>query len=967
MSNVIITRDFKDIKNVSFDFNYNWENECERNKTPFANNINAFDIETSNIYISKKNKTHNFNRFMFKPVSLIGMRETKMSFDVRNEEWYKKNLKRIKCLHDIENLKVETLPFEFQAGLKDADVANMFYNEKMGYNRLLKLLKPINTKDPVINNKNRMHNEKVKADRIEYNNKVYAAYSNCIKTSLMYVWQFGVESSDGKHYVFMGRTWKEFKEFMLEYVNRMQQELLCDLTLTVEDVKYYKKCKFIVYVHNLGFEMQHLRNLFNNKISGVFAAEARKPLKFTISICKNVTVEFRDSYILTGKSLKNWCKDEELEVKKLTEEEDFYDPIYTPNTELEDYRIDYCVNDVDCMLYGLKKYRTKYGNLEKIPMTATGEIKIETEDAMKNAKKWLHQMKEINETTTYEEYCTLRALFAGGYTHVNAMYSGKMIGYVDFEKDDYGMIKTDENNQPIIAKNRLGRERKYFPIKCFDFTSSYPWCFFYKFPVTKFEESTLEELEKIRSEKNIFKRDKRFFVEIEADSIESKYMNSFWSLSKTTQAKELTMNSNDNGRIHKSGYIHISAMTDLDFEIFVNSYEIENLKIIKCYVAEADYLPEEFLCKVLDEFAKKQSLKGDSERASEYAKAKAYINSLYGLFCKRVIQSVISFGKETGEKDKTWHGLNDKCKLFDDDNITAEEKDKIMAEMMDELVRSEYDKVMLSKIKNENKNWNTYQIGCWVPAFGRFNLWSCIVDGVEIGELEDGSKFYSGSFDEKTIYFDTDSVKGLFTDEDLEWFEKYNENIKRHYKVVAKERNLDVSKFSPTRKGCDEDLSLGIWDREPDCAGVFLRAKAYFRIYEKYNMKKGIMEIKRETTIAGLPKSAGQNVVQELSDFRDGAVWNCVESNKKTAFYNDDQPEYTVIDKDGNKYICNDKYGICVAPVCFDLSRANTYNEYIEELEMLLSCERSVDAIQCYDTCSSITEHILGGNFEFEY
>ena len=104
------------------------------------------------------------------------------------------------------------------------------------------------------------------------------------KSAFMYVWMFGIGYGND---VFYGRTWEEFLS-------------LCDLLGAYFDLHENKR--LITYVHNLGYEFQFMRKLFN--WDGVFSINERKPIK----ALTDIGIEFRCSYILSGYSLASLAK-----------------------------------------------------------------------------------------------------------------------------------------------------------------------------------------------------------------------------------------------------------------------------------------------------------------------------------------------------------------------------------------------------------------------------------------------------------------------------------------------------------------------------------------------------------------------------------------------------------------------------------------------------------------------------------
>ena len=87
----------------------------------------------------------------------------------------------------------------------------------------------------------------------------------------MYAWQmcFGDLETMGKRLIVIGRTWREW----LEFIEKIQ------IVLKLGE-RY-----ILIYCHNLAFEFQFLRSLFERKgytVSKMIARETRKPITFFI-------------------------------------------------------------------------------------------------------------------------------------------------------------------------------------------------------------------------------------------------------------------------------------------------------------------------------------------------------------------------------------------------------------------------------------------------------------------------------------------------------------------------------------------------------------------------------------------------------------------------------------------------------------------------------------------------------------
>lgn len=211
---------------------------------------------------------------------------------------------------------------------------------------------------------------------------------------------------------------------------------------------------------------------------------------------------------------------------------------------------------------------------------------------------------------------------------------------------------------------------------------------------------------------------------------------------------------------------------------------------------------------------------------------------------------------------------------------------------------------MLHETKEED-SFTVYQAGIWVTAWARHNLFDFII-----------------ALDERIAYCDTDSIKGLFTDEDIKFVEDYNKKIEDLENQVAQTLGIDHAKYTATTsKG--KIKRLGVMEREDDCEEFkTLGAKRY--VY----LSNGEIHC----TIAGLPKRAGKAKIKSVDDFKDGLVWDTQESEKLIAKYNDNQNSCIWIDRDGNAYESEAKYGICLQPTTFDLSISNEFSHFLNLL-----------------------------------
>jgi len=698
--------------------------------------------------------------------------------------------------------------------------------------------------------------EAIPFNHYKYNNneEYRKMIDNATPISTMYCWQMAVSSVDGMIYVFFGREWHDFhltlrrltREAKRQMVfgpvahDRVQETLLaCSINNQTLNMK--------IFIHNAGFEFQHLRNLYEDKFTSdkkqrVFARSARKPMKVNFTLDRKINIEIRDTLVLTQKSLSNWCKDENLPVMKCDPID--YLQIRHSETPLTDKEIQYCINDVVSMVYGIDKYKQKFGELNNIPLTQTGIVrrKVCTE-TYQNDKVWCEEQCQIMKNYDFEFFTKLCKLFQGGWTHANATKVNKV----------------------------------YDNVRAFDFASSYPSVMTNaRMPVGEFKVCDKSEFDDLASQ-DLETADYRWFAKIKFIGkkfpVMSMLQNTYWSTSKCEEIEGVP--SVDNGRL-QSCKSFTAYVTDLDYEIITHTYMYDEIEVQELYKSKAGYLSTALINLILEYFGYKTSLKGTGNE-SLYVESKQFVNSIYGCFVTRIISEIIEFNDEKGWEKIKLNEDNGPAVLFD----------------------------VLQELKPE-KCFGSFQLGIWVTAWARHRLWDFI-----------------RQFDEKIIYCDTDSIKGLFTDEDLKWIDDYNASLATLEDNVAALLGIDKDLYTPkTSKG--KMKRLGIMEREDDAVHFkTLGAKRYV-----YETEDGEMH----TTIAGLPKKAGVTKIKCCEDFTTNTVWNTEESLKNTAVYNDNQPNAILTDMYGNKYEASDKFGIAIVPTTFDLSISEEFAKFLATL-----------------------------------
>lgn len=416
------------------------------------------------------------------------------------------------------------------------------------------------------------------------------------KLAAMYVWQFGVNG-----YVIIGRFWSEFVE-MVKTISKVLQ--------------LNENKRIIVYIHNLSFEFQFIRKMFD--WINVFSIEERRPL-YALSVDG---VEFRCSYLLSGYNLATVAKNlVKYKIKKLVGDLD-YSLIRHSETPLNENEIAYCVNDVKIVMLYIKEYLENVRNIHSIPLTKTGGVRkfcrkecftIVTDSGKKvNNYDYKHLINGLK-IKDLSEFNAMQRAFCGGFTHANANYVNKVITGV----------------------------------ASYDFTSSYPAVMVAeKYPMTygvkmQFKSNaTFENL--IRQNKYCVIFDVEF-NDICANDIYENYI----SVSKCIDKEKHVEN---NGRLVCAKRITLT-ITEIDFLIIRKNYNFSSYRIGTAYVYGKEYLPTEFVKAILQLYKKKTELKGVDGMENEYLNSKEMLNSCYGMCVTSPLRNTITYKNNIWDTD----------------------------------------------------------------------------------------------------------------------------------------------------------------------------------------------------------------------------------------------------------------------------------------------------------------------------
>lgn len=421
------------------------------------------------------------------------------------------------------------------------------------------------------------------------------------KCALMYVWQLGINGV-----VIVGRTWSEF----IETINSI-----------VDILGLNEKKRLIIYVHNLAYEFQFMRNLF--EWSKVFAIDERKPV-YAIT---TGWVEFRCSYLLTGYSLakvgENLMK---YPVKKQVGDLDYNLPRHS-ETPLTDIEMRYCVNDVRVVMACIQEKIDIEGDITNIPLTKTGYVRkhcrknclyvFEKKTDGTNGKR--HPNHEFVELMTelqisdMQEFRTLHRAFQGGFTHANSQHVGNIIDNV----------------------------------ASYDFTSSYPYVMVAEqYPMSrgmKVEPQNQKEFEHYLNKYCCV-----FDIRIKG-IISHLTQDTPLSVSKCYNRVNVVEN---NGRVFSADEI-TTTITNVDYKIYKTFYVWDSATVNNMYVYRRGYLPTEFVRTILELYKDKTVLKGVEGKEVEYLSSKEMVNACYGMAVTNPIRDEFTYITDWGCKEAT--------------------------------------------------------------------------------------------------------------------------------------------------------------------------------------------------------------------------------------------------------------------------------------------------------------------------
>lgn len=455
---------------------------------------------------------------------------------------------------------------------------------------------------------------------------------------------------------------------------------------TVNGLK--ENARLLVWIANCSFEFQFLRKHFN--ITNIFAKEERQPLYFTL----DGWCECHDCLALTGGNLKQLAKDY-TKTQKLSGDLDF-DVMRNSTTKLTETELNYCENDVKILSeyseYVFNKYIIP---THKIPLTKTGILRNKVKQRVPD-KKAVKRAMSVLYPTEKEYRIIMNWLFRGGYVHSNVLYTGEIL-------------------RDVVSV---------------DFTSSYPAVMNHAyFPVSGWkQEKDVSKLDELCNKYCVY-----FIAEFY--NIKTTTLHSIESKNKIIDYRNALF---DNGRLVKADYIKV-MLCELDYATYKEFMEWEEMNVTYLKYALRGKLPS-YLTDVLnEEYITKATLKKSGMKdTTDYALAKANVNSAYGLTVTRMNFTDITYNN--GE----WGTTTDKFNYY---------------KSVDNSVLSPF-------------------FGIWVTAQARRNLLKIVY---RIGN--------------DVVYCDTDSIKMINFQKYEYIINEYNEDIRKKNIQLCNENGYDFDIF----------------------------------------------------------------------------------------------------------------------------------------------------------------------------
>lgn len=427
------------------------------------------------------------------------------------------------------------------------------------------------------------------------------------KIAFMYVWQMAIENV-----AFYGRTFTEFRHCL--------EKIKTEMHLSSE-------YKLVVYVHKLKYDFAFYKKEVN--LEGDFIARSKRTIiKHIMQDC----FEVRDSGCYTEEPLEEMG--EEIGISKGKGYD--YTKVRTFDTKLTDSELSYCENDVLILTKYFRHEAETYGNISRIPLTATQRVKrvimqeFSKESRMYQAMIMSRQLKDTDSDNAILKL--LKHAFFGAFNYSNTELSG--INVTDVTGVD---LDTCYGAQ----------------------------CLLHHYPMTKFKSLTLPaSIEDLKT--NPIYRGKAMLITFSARDVQAKYkdigflpmhIKNYWERSaadiKNVKSK----------RMLTAKKIRMT-LTDVDFMLFLKLYTPNGgIKFESIQAADYGSLPNYMINSIVKMHTKKVETKARNKEIEkqrhltlaeqlEYNRDKTGVSRIYGILVQDPIRPVYEWNKSEQEVKK---------------------------------------------------------------------------------------------------------------------------------------------------------------------------------------------------------------------------------------------------------------------------------------------------------------------------
>lgn len=399
------------------------------------------------------------------------------------------------------------------------------------------------------------------------------------------------------------------------------------------------KRKLVIYIHNLSYDIAYLYSYL--KIFGepkILAIKPHKILTFEVG-----GLLFKCSYLLSNRSLIAWNKYTKSPVEKIVNGID-YSLIRYQDTPLDNKDWEYQVNDVLSMKYSFNNMLSMFNDdIVSIPLTNTGYIRRDVRKSFKSDKR--NRELFIKSRLTVDTYKILRRAFAGGLSHGNRHYIGRLIN-AKIAHYDY---KSMYPSQQIL---------RYFPTGAFElyYRNDGKHCL----SKTKLDELCTKYCVVMSiTFDGLYIRDENITLPCVSVDKCNKGRTGDTPLHYTIDGNK---RGNDNGKVLFMDGRTTLCLTELDYYWIKRQYKTNRMRINTVYIAQRAKHPTYVLENINKYFKIKESASG-----IERDKAKNNLNAGYGMEATDPVRVDYSFDMNSCE----WIH-----KAVDDDTIIEEKLDK---------------------------------------------------------------------------------------------------------------------------------------------------------------------------------------------------------------------------------------------------------------------------------------------------